>query len=380
MLLFILYGLIACLLVFIKYHLDLKFIPNKRKWYEKIRFILPIFLFPIFFSIYYFWDHYPEYLIKNDTKAEVSNSQQEKIINWPLSTSTIYSISQYTEEEPKTKFQEIGEKYGTYGDTYGSLNTLFTGLAFAGLIISIFIQLLELRQTRKELANQSQALLDQKNEFAAQTKILEKQTSISVNQQKIINDQFKESLKTNFLNIFFKLVDQRNLLMNALNMPSENGDIAGHSVFAEYAKKFRQVRLGFDPEIHDKDYFERTWNDFTEQKHGFRDYQLRSYFKIYRIIFHTIFSSNAISDSEKKYYLDMIKSMMGLEEKMTLMWVGIVEEPTNRLCNKYRLLQGTYNKNMEKAATIFFEPSAFDPINEWKLAFEEYNKNKENDE
>ena len=88
-------------------------------------------------------------------------NQNSEIFNWPLSTSIVYSTSQNAEEEPKTKFQKIGEKYGTYGDSYGSLNTLFTGLAFAGLIISIFIQLLELRQTRKELAEQSKAMVDQ---------------------------------------------------------------------------------------------------------------------------------------------------------------------------------------------------------------------------
>lgn len=371
MLLYILYGLIACLLVFIKYHLDLKFIPNERKWYEKIRFILPIFLLPIFFSIYYFWDHYPEQLIKKDTQIEMTANQNSGIFSWPLSTSIIYTPSQDI-ESPKTKFQEIGEKYGTYGDSYGSLNTLFTGLAFAGLIISIFIQLLELRQTRRELAEQSKALVDQKTEFAAQTRILDKQTKINITQQKILNEQFQETLKSNFVNVFFKLIDQRNMLMNSLNIPSSTGTISGHAVFAEYAQMFRQVRHGFDPEKHNKDYYENAWTDFTKQNFGFKDYQVRSYFKIYKILFYTIYTSNSINKVEKQYYIDMVKTMMGLEEKMTLMWVGILEPHINDMCNQFALFHNTYHEHMEKTCVTFFDISAFGDSKKWKNAYEKY--------
>lgn len=43
---------------------------------------------------------------------------------------------------------------GTFGDSFGALNTLFSGLAFAGIIISIVLQSKELRETREELKGQ----------------------------------------------------------------------------------------------------------------------------------------------------------------------------------------------------------------------------------
>lgn len=370
MLLFILYGLIACLLVYIKYHVDLKFIPNERKWYEKIRFILPIFLLPIFFGIYYFWDHYPEQLIKKDTQIERVANQNSGIMSWPLSTSIIYSPSQDI-EVPKTKFQEIGEKYGTYGDTYGSLNTLFTGLAFAGLIISIFIQLLELRQTRKELANQSKALSEQKSEFSAQTKILEKQTVINTNQQKIINDQFKETRRANFLNHFLKLIDQKNIQLENLTFPKDGGQIQGISVLIEYANEFRKIRKNFDPAKHDSTFYSKAWEEFTKKSYGIHNYQVKSYFKIYRVIFFTINSSKILSDSEKKYYGYVFRMVLSLEEQLVLMWISTFEANLNTCCNKLGLLTGLYNKEMTKTGVTFFKITAFNSDEIWKPAFKE---------
>lgn len=61
------------------------------------------------------------------------------------------------------------EDLGTFGDAYGALNTLFTGLAFAGLIISIRLQSKELSETRAELKEQS-------DQFKKQTESLYRQT------------------------------------------------------------------------------------------------------------------------------------------------------------------------------------------------------------
>jgi hypothetical protein len=44
--------------------------------------------------------------------------------------------------------------YGTYGDAFGSLNALFAGLAFSGILVSIFLQSKELSETREELRGQ----------------------------------------------------------------------------------------------------------------------------------------------------------------------------------------------------------------------------------
>lgn len=54
---------------------------------------------------------------------------------------------------------------GTFGDSYGALNALFSGLAFAGLIITILIQKKELKNQRKELRLQRAEMIDTRKEF-----------------------------------------------------------------------------------------------------------------------------------------------------------------------------------------------------------------------
>nr|WP_299422646.1 hypothetical protein [uncultured Emticicia sp.] len=42
-------------------------------------------------------------------------------------------------------------KRGTFGDMYGALNTLFSGLAFVSLIITLIAQFEEINQNRKNV-------------------------------------------------------------------------------------------------------------------------------------------------------------------------------------------------------------------------------------
>ncbi|MDX7844643.1 putative phage abortive infection protein [Aeromonas caviae] len=64
--------------------------------------------------------------------------------------------------------KEFAPSLGEFGDVYGALNTLFSGLAFSGVIISIVLQSIELKATRKEM--NSQVL-----QFEQQTEAMQKQ-------------------------------------------------------------------------------------------------------------------------------------------------------------------------------------------------------------
>ena len=64
------------------------------------------------------------------------------------------------------------ESRGTFGDMFGTVNALFSGLAFAGLIVTLIMQFEELGLQRKELAQTNAELAAQREEFAAQTKTM----------------------------------------------------------------------------------------------------------------------------------------------------------------------------------------------------------------
>lgn len=61
-----------------------------------------------------------------------------------------------------------GMTRGTFGDMFGSVNSLFSGLALGGIIFTIFLQKKELKLQRKELR-------ETRNEFSMQNDTLKKQ-------------------------------------------------------------------------------------------------------------------------------------------------------------------------------------------------------------
>lgn len=70
------------------------------------------------------------------------------------------------------------EKAAQFGDSFGALTSLFSGLAFAGLIITILMQREELKiqrtefqMTRNEMAESSDALQKQVNEMKKSSRV-----------------------------------------------------------------------------------------------------------------------------------------------------------------------------------------------------------------
>lgn len=64
---------------------------------------------------------------------------------------------------------------GTFGDMFGAVNALFSGLAFAGLIVTLLYQKEELKLQREELAQTREELKGQREEFEEQNKTLKRQ-------------------------------------------------------------------------------------------------------------------------------------------------------------------------------------------------------------
>lgn len=65
---------------------------------------------------------------------------------------------------------------GTFGDMFGTTNSLFSGLAFAGIIYTIFLQRVELRLQREELKLQREAVENSTNELAGQKNLMDLQS------------------------------------------------------------------------------------------------------------------------------------------------------------------------------------------------------------
>jgi hypothetical protein len=65
---------------------------------------------------------------------------------------------------------------GVFGDAFGAVNALFSGLALAGVIVAIFLQRIELRYQREELGLTREELHGQREELASQSVSMRRQT------------------------------------------------------------------------------------------------------------------------------------------------------------------------------------------------------------
>ncbi len=112
---------------------------------------------------------------------------------------------------------KLNEKHGLFGDMFGGLNALFSGLAFAGVIITIIMQMKELELTREELRKSSKAqdesqkaLNNQLNHMQATSKIELANSAIKIYSDKNEDDKveiakaiFERMTKNLFENIEF---------------------------------------------------------------------------------------------------------------------------------------------------------------------------------
>ncbi|CAI3119509.1 hypothetical protein MWMV18_MWMV18_03223 [Acinetobacter calcoaceticus] len=119
--------------------------------------------------------------------------------------------------------------FGTFGDTFGALNTLFSGLAFATLIITLILQ-------RKELQLQRKAVQDQQLEIQRSNDIADQQRIIANQQAVLIEQQIIDSKIQSFYQLLFKYIDEKNRKINALTTYNENG----MNVINDFCNKFEQ--------------------------------------------------------------------------------------------------------------------------------------------
>lgn len=75
---------------------------------------------------------------------------------------------------------------GTFGDLFGAINALFSGLAFAGLIYTIFLQREEIGQNREEIAQnrlelQKSVKAQQKSQAALKEQVKQTHLTAKIN-------------------------------------------------------------------------------------------------------------------------------------------------------------------------------------------------------
>lgn len=230
------------------------------------------------------------------------------------------------------------DKRGQFGDMFGVLGAVFSGLAFAGLIVTLIQQHDDLKLQREDLRLQRQEIAQTNLELALQRKEMEEQNKTIMLQR----------FETTFFNMLKSLNEVRN-------------DI-------KYSGDF-DLRTGTTKVIEGKDAIERIYQlGFSLiKKHGYNDPFIKKYMSHYfRHLIQTlkiIDVANNLSYQEKCYYTEIVSSHMSLHEMCAFFYYCLSDEAKDKtkiLVEKYALFKILNNgETISKEELSLFSDGAF---------------------
>lgn len=233
------------------------------------------------------------------------------------------------------------EDRGTFGDAFGAVNSLFSGLAFAGIIYTIFLQ-------RRELKYQREELEQTREEFKTQNFTLKKQR---------------------FENTFFNLLSQHNRIIEGLYF-QETGGSSGtiknnfeafrfaHTVLKHLAtgsvREFRRINNlppgDYFHDLKDSDmekFLEkliRKW--YNENPHNFH-----LYFQSLKRILKFVHKSSLLdNEHERTFYTSLFKDQISYYERAIILYSGLIADDwlsgITYYIKTYKLLDGIDKRSL----------------------------------
>lgn len=245
------------------------------------------------------------------------------------------------------------EKQGQFGDQFGAVNALFSGLAFAGLIFTIILQKKELALQREELTQTREELKGQKEQLEEQNKTLKIQR---------------------FENTFFQMLTQFQEIVN--NITYSYKDISGKVHTVKGREAFYD---SFEIAEHETKLPDWNPTHINHQYVGMRDIiqslgydgymesftptYFDHYFRFLYRILKFINTSPLVSSFEEEYeYTSMLRAMLSRYELVWLYYNGLSYGKDNLkpLIERYAMLNNLRGDLLADKKDEFgtYEPSA----------------------
>ncbi len=228
-------------------------------------------------------------------------------------------------------------KSGVFGDSFGALTSLFSGLAFAGLIITIVMQKDELALQREELSLTRQELTGQREEMEIQNETMKI--------QRFENTFFKqlEFLAICRNDIFHKISDNTSPLIGRNAIKNMYEDFVKN-----HLKKWQDksdgygYRLSYIDDLKEISTLQEKYSDFYSEEYGD---ELGQYFRTIYNILKFVDTNKLISD--KKIYTNLLRAQLSRYELSLLFYnclSSFGEKKMMPLVKKYEIL-----KHLEKS-------------------------------
>lgn len=204
---------------------------------------------------------------------------------------------------------------GVFGDKFGAVNALFSGLAFLGLIITLVFQQEELKLQRSELEQTREELSSQRKEFEIQNKTLKYQQfestlySMMSLQQQIVSDLYYDSSVEKYSRQVFGSQAQTNVV------------VKGRDLFRfSFVKQKFHYRYQDDTNVNTVDGFRKCLHDcglgfyLKREASSYYDHYFRHLYRIIKFID----SSDALTVEEKYQTIGNVRGTMSRYE---LVWL-----------------------------------------------------------
>ena len=245
---------------------------------------------------------------------------------------------------------------GTFGDQFGAVNALFSGLAFAGLIYTIVLQ-------RRDLELQRHDLKLQRDELALTRQEMEEQTAEFEKQNETLRIQ-------RFENTFFNMMSQFQEVVNNLTVmvTTSSGiyESKGRDVFqAQFEKTVVYVDLKNEA---------KNKARFRGMKGALEKYNLDGYlysdtptcfdhyFRLLYRILKFVKTTSLVTNYEEEYeYTAMLRAVLSRYELVWLFYNGLTygEDKLKPLIERYAMLSNLRTDMLANCSEI--DEGAYDP-------------------
>ena len=218
----------------------------------------------------------------------------------------------------------VWSERGAFGDMFGAVNALFSGLAFAGILIALYMQKHELELQRKELSATREELKGQKEQLEIQNKTSEKQR---------------------FENTFFQLLDVHHKIIIDLEHSGKNSGGGCQELQELYGTLSWEYKNDEERHKNENELINEAYNKLPKRWHRKINYCFGNLYTIINFV-----HNESIVD--KKFYTDIIRSQLSPYELVLLFYYGLSgksKEGFYPLVNSYSLL-----KDLNKS--LLFDP------------------------
>jgi hypothetical protein len=231
---------------------------------------------------------------------------------------------------------------GVFGDMFGAVNALFSGLAFAGVIYAILLQ-------RKELELQREELRQTRDELHAQTKHLAEQNAT-------LSEQAANST-------FFELLRLHNEIVGAIDLVNKQQGTTiarGRDCFYVF---YRTLRAKYseqkekNPNRSDLDRIQAGYKVFYSEHQADIGHYFRSIYNLVKFVDRSKFE-------DKRVYSNLIRAQLSSYEVALLFYNCLSElgsEKFKPLVERYAMLKHLPREALfhEDRAAMHYSPGAF---------------------